>query len=93
MYARYFDQQPVYEFLHDLPKDPDELINCASDAAYAETLAELRRLCDMEMNRRGGALLPLAERNANKNAKKSPKDKSDGSKPKNNPSTKKKRAA
>jgi hypothetical protein len=62
MYARYFDQQPVSEFLHDLKADPDELKNLASDAAAATTLTKLRALCDQEMNARGGPLLPMNQR-------------------------------
>lgn len=62
VYARYFDQQPAYEFLHDLRTDPDELENYAADPSCAEALREMRALCDAEMNARGGGLLPLAER-------------------------------
>ncbi len=29
VYARYFEQQPAFEFLHDLKNDPDELVNLA----------------------------------------------------------------
>ena len=61
-YARYFDQDPVFEFLHDLEADPDELQNLAGDARYAEMLARLRRRCDALIERYGGPLLPLAER-------------------------------
>lgn len=68
VYARYFDQQPAYEFLHDLQRDPDELENLALDPAHAKELKELRALCDAEMNARGGALLPLAQRGAKKPA-------------------------
>lgn len=72
MYARYFDQQPAYEFLHDLKADPDELENIATEAAQADALRSMRALCDAEMNARGGPLLPMAERGArkSKNAKK-----------------------
>ena len=66
VYARYFDQQPAFEFLHDLQADPDEVRNFAGEAGYAAALAEMRALCDREMNARGGALLPLAERGARK---------------------------
>ncbi len=64
VYARYFDQQPPYEFLHDLETDGDELKNFVSDPAHAEALKRMRALCDAEMNARGGALLPMSERNA-----------------------------
>ncbi len=66
VYARYFDQQPAYEFLHDLQRDPDELVNLATDPAEAATLRRLRALCDAEMNARGGALLPMDQRGAKK---------------------------
>ncbi|WP_414664927.1 sulfatase family protein [Horticoccus sp. 23ND18S-11] len=66
VYARYFDQEPAYEFLHDLEADPDQLRNLALDPAQAETLRTWRALCDAEMNARGGALLPLSERGGRK---------------------------
>ena len=68
VYARYFDQQPAFEFLHDLQADPDELRNFARDPAHALALKEMRALCDQEMNARGGALLPMAERGTRKPA-------------------------
>jgi arylsulfatase A-like enzyme len=75
MYARYFDQAPAFEFLHDLKADPDQLQNFASDAAQAAALEAMRTLCDTEMNARGGPLLPMSERGARKseNAKKAAK--------------------
>lgn len=66
VYARYFDQKPAFEFLHDLQTDPDELRNLATDPAHAETLRKMRALCDAEMNARGGPLLPMDERGAKK---------------------------
>ena len=54
VYARYFEQSPVYEFLHDLKKDPDQLKNQAGVPAYAETLARLRERCDELRDRYGG---------------------------------------
>lgn len=65
VYARYFDQSPVYEFAHDLQNDPDQLVNLADEAHRAEhndLIAELRLRCDTEVARRGGPLPPLAER-------------------------------
>ncbi len=50
-YARYFEQQPPYEFLHDLQADPDELKNLAGDTSYAAELERLRKLCDQERDR------------------------------------------
>jgi len=64
VYARYFDQTPAYEFLHDLETDPDQLENSASDTASAEVLARMRRRCDELVGRYGGPLAPLAERGA-----------------------------
>ncbi len=46
VYARYFEQQPVYEYLHDLEADPDQLENCVGDPDYAQILAQMRRRCD-----------------------------------------------
>ena len=46
VYARYFEQEPAYEFLHDLEKDPDQLKNFASDEKYATILAKMRKRCD-----------------------------------------------
>ena len=46
VYARYFEQQPAYEFLHDLKADPDELVNFASDPVYKDILAKMRKRCD-----------------------------------------------
>ena len=62
VYARYFDQQPVYEFLHDLEIDPDELQNLATDPTYATTLNTMRARCDVLVQQYGGPLLPLGER-------------------------------
>jgi arylsulfatase A-like enzyme len=66
VYARYFDQKPAYEFLHDLETDRDELKNFAADPAHAEALQKMRALCDAEMNARGGPLLPMDQRGARK---------------------------
>ncbi len=46
VYARYFEQEPVYEFLHDLQTDPDQLNNFASHPKYADVLAKMRKRCD-----------------------------------------------
>ena len=46
VYARYFDQQPVVEYLHDLKTDPDQLINLVTDKKQAQTLKEMRSRCD-----------------------------------------------
>lgn len=46
VYARYFEQDPPYEFLHDLRTDPDQLINFRDDPAYRPTLERLQDRCD-----------------------------------------------
>jgi len=46
VYARYYRQQPVYEQLFDLQRDPLQLVNLASDPQHAEVLAAQRRRCD-----------------------------------------------
>ena len=69
VYARYFDQKPAYEFLHDLETDRDELKNFAADPTHADALQKMRALCDAEMNKRGGALLPMDQRGTRKGAK------------------------
>jgi arylsulfatase A-like enzyme len=46
VYARYFEQEPVYEFLHDLEADPDQLVNLAADPEYREILAAMSKRCD-----------------------------------------------
>ena len=45
-YARYLDQDPVYEFLHDLKNDPDELTNLATDPKHASVLKRLQERTD-----------------------------------------------
>ena len=49
VYARYYEQNPVYEFLHDLKTDPDELVNLASNPAYGDLLESMRNRCS-ELN-------------------------------------------
>lgn len=46
IYARYFEQEPIYEFLHNLEQDPDELINLAKDSNETELLENMRNLCN-----------------------------------------------
>lgn len=45
-YARYVDQDPVQEFLHDLKNDPNELVNLAGNPEYAALLKQLRQRTD-----------------------------------------------
>ena len=42
VYARYIEQSPPYEFLHDLQRDPDELVNLVDDPESASILKRLR---------------------------------------------------
>ena len=53
-YARYFEQKPVYEFLHDLKTDGDQLKNFVADPAYAEILKTMRKRCDEKRDAYGG---------------------------------------
>ena len=46
VYARYYEQVPPFEFLHDLDADPQELRNIADDPGSVETLGRLRERCD-----------------------------------------------
>ena len=45
-YARYVDQMPAFEYLHDLQSDPDELINLAGNAEYKALLKQMRQRTD-----------------------------------------------
>ena len=54
VYARYFDQDPPYEFLHDLKNDPDQLENLALTTERAELLDSMRDRCDEYIDRYGG---------------------------------------
>ncbi len=53
-YARYFEQEPVYEELYDLLMDPMETRNLAADPAHFGTLTELRRRTDQLQTQYGG---------------------------------------
>jgi len=61
-YARYFEQDPVYEELYDLLVDPMEARNLAGDSDYLETLMELRRRTDELQAEYGGPYTPVRER-------------------------------
>lgn len=53
VYAIYYEQDPPYEFLHDLEKDPDQLENLVSFPEYEEVLQQMRNECkEMEDNLR-----------------------------------------
>ncbi|MDF1851054.1 MAG: sulfatase-like hydrolase/transferase [Verrucomicrobiales bacterium] len=57
-YVRYVDEGN-YEFLHDLEKDPDELVNLAKDPKYTETLEKMRARTDERVAELGGPLQPM----------------------------------
>jgi len=46
VYARYFEQKPVYEYLHDLQTDGDQLKNLASSPEHAAILRTMQKRCD-----------------------------------------------
>jgi arylsulfatase A-like enzyme len=66
VYARYFTQKPVYEFLHDLKDDPQELKNLARNEAHAKLLEQMRRRTDELRDAYGGPYslerFPLAKK-------------------------------
>jgi arylsulfatase A-like enzyme len=67
VYARYFDQHPISEFLHDLQTDPDQLINLANGsesrvAEHRELLTKMRLRCDELVAQYGGPLVPVEQR-------------------------------
>jgi arylsulfatase A-like enzyme len=54
VYARYFTQRPVYEFLHDLREDPHELKNLAREEGHAALLDRMRRRLEGLRDANGG---------------------------------------
>ena len=46
VYARYFEQVPPFEFLHDLQTDPDQLVNLTSQPDHQSILMRMRARCD-----------------------------------------------
>ena len=62
VYARYYDQEPLSEFLHDLQSDPDQLKNYVNDPEYTATLAKMRERCDELVNKYGGPMIPMEQR-------------------------------
>jgi len=54
VYARYIQNLPEGEFLHDLKEDPRQLKNLVADPEYAEILTRLRRRCDELRDGLGG---------------------------------------
>ena len=69
MYARYFDQDPDYEFLHDLKNDPDQLKNLATESGYSDVLVKMRQRCDELVAMYGGPLGPIEDRPSTVRAK------------------------
>lgn len=54
VYARYFENLPEGEFLHDLQNDPLELKNLVEDPQYASVLQEMRHRCEVLRDQYGG---------------------------------------
>ncbi len=57
-YARYLEQDPVYEEVYDLDADPDEADNLARRPNYLSLLRKLRARCDELRERVGGPWIP-----------------------------------
>ncbi len=57
-YVRYMDHGN-HEFLHDLKKDPDELVNLANDPKHEKVLVAIRQRTDKRVKELGGPLLPF----------------------------------
>ncbi len=69
-YARYYEQDPIYEFLHDLQCDPDQLVNLAGDPDHAQTLERLRaRTAEFTRNYTRPEILQVRELAAKENGK------------------------
>ncbi len=58
VYARYFEQDPPFEFLHDVETDPDQLKNLAGNPEFATQLREARTRCDQLRDSYGGVFKP-----------------------------------
>lgn len=54
VYARYFQNLPEGEFLHDLETDPEQRKNLVDDPAAREILNQFRQRCDQLRDERGG---------------------------------------
>lgn len=46
VYANYYEQEPAYEYLHDLQNDPNQLINLSNNPDYQEILQSMRKKCE-----------------------------------------------
>ena len=51
VYANYYEQNPPYEYLHDLEKDPDQLINLVNDSNYQDILQKMRSKYENSKNK------------------------------------------
>jgi len=58
VYARYFEQKPQYEYLHDLQADSDQLTNLASNPEYAAILKTMQTRCNALRKDLGGPYTP-----------------------------------
>lgn len=59
-YARYLEQDPPYEFLHDLERDPQQLVNLAARQDHAAQLERMRTRCAELRDLYGGVYDPRA---------------------------------
>ncbi len=46
VYANYYEQDPPYEYLHDLQKDPKQLENLLHNFEYKDVLQNMKSKCD-----------------------------------------------
>ena len=46
VYVNYYEQKPPYEYLHDLQKDPNQLVNLKDDPHYLAIFQEMRKKCN-----------------------------------------------
>ncbi len=46
IYANYYEQNPPYEYLHDLQKDPNQLENLINNPDYKDVLQNMRSMCE-----------------------------------------------
>ena len=46
VYANYYEQDPPYEYLHDLQKDPNQVENLINNPDYKDVLQNMRSKCD-----------------------------------------------
>ncbi len=46
VFAQYYEQNPAYEYLHDLKKDPNQLINFVDNKEYQKVLTDMRNKCN-----------------------------------------------